>query len=92
MSVFNCGSEMEDVLGSTGPLNGAFLLQVLLSNKYFYGEHLHSSQDIGMTCYPFGLAVITRYYFVESIAFSLQSENLLGRISLSFRSFLIDIK
>jgi len=34
VSIFNC-SEMEGILGSTRPLNGVFLLQVLLSTKYF---------------------------------------------------------
>jgi len=45
-----------------------------------------------MTCSPFGLVFIMQYYFVESIAFTLQSKNLLGQNSLLFRSFLIDIK
>lgn len=45
-----------------------------------------------MTYCPFGLVFIMQYDFEESVAFTLQSQNLLGQISLSFRSFLIDIE
>lgn len=45
-----------------------------------------------MICFPFDLVFITQYGFVESLAFTLQSKNLLGQISLSVRLFLIDIK